>query len=1555
MLTFFHPAVRDWFQASFGAPTRAQSLGWPAISAGDWALITAPTGSGKTLTAFLWALDRLMFTARPEKSRRCRVIYVSPLKALAVDVERNLRAPLTGIANLATSRGESFVMPEIAIRTGDTPQSERARFQRDPADILITTPESIYLMLTSNAREVLRGVRTVIIDEIHALVPTKRGAHLALSLERLGMLCDEEPQRIGLSATQRPLEEVARFLGGCEVSRLRGYAGKPDTAQPHDRATTQLHSEFTDHTKPKWRKTHIIDTGERKQLTLRVEVPVEEMAKLRENDDIPSGAAAQSPRQSIWPAIHPRLLEIIRAHRSTLIFVNSRRLAERLAAALNELAGETLVQAHHGSIARPQRMEIEDNLKSGRLPALVATSSLELGIDMGAIDLVIQIEAPPSIASGMQRIGRASHQVGATSEGMIFPKFRGDLIACAAITHAMHEGAIEPTRYPRNPLDVLAQQIVAMVAMDDWNGDELFGTVRRAAPFAELSRSAFDGVLDMLSGLYPSDEFAELRPRLTWDRVANTLTARPGAKRIAITSGGTIPDRGLYGVFLAGAEKISSARVGELDEEMVFESRVGETFLLGASSWRIEEITHDRVIVSPAPGQPGKMPFWRADAAERSVPFGEEIGKLVREVREMKPGAAVNKLTRLHDLDRRAAENFLQYLRDQEEATGAVPDDRTILVERVLDELGDWRVCVLTPFGGRIHAPWAMAVAAKVRNELAIDVETMWSDDGFIVRFPETDSPPRAELVVPDADEIEQLVIRQLGSSSLFAAKFREAAARALLLPRLRIQGRTPLWQQRKRAYDLLQVASRFGSFPMVLETYRECLRDVFDLPALVATMRKIRERQIRVVTADTQKPSPFAGSLLFRYTANFIYDGDAPLAERRAQALAIDHAQLRELLGEPELRELLDADALQQLELELQHLDPKRKAKSVDAMHDLLLRLGDLTRDEIAARAQTEVSVPHAGQTVLSGPHAGQTLLPGPHEGQTLLSGQHVGQTLLSGQHVGQTLLPGQHVGQTLLSVFDAIDELVRSRRAIEIGVAGERRFIAIEDASRYRDALGTPLPHGIAERLLQSVEDPVGDLVLRYARTHGPFTPRDVAHRYGLGEAVVLGSLERFVERGRLVEGEFRPGGTQREWCESEVLRSIRRRSLAKLRQEAEPVEQAALARLMTSWQGVTKKRRGLDALLEVIETLQGYPMAASIFESEILAARIDEYKPSDLDTLSAAGEIVWVGLEPLGEKDGRIALYLTDHLPLLHSPVGEQAPSPVLDFLRAHGASFFDDIQAAVSGFPNDTVDALWDLVWRGAVTNDTFHALRAFTRRAPAAKRTTTPRGSYRSRRIVPPSTQGRWSVIRPVSANTTQRANAMAHQLLMRYGVLTREAPGAENVAGGFSAVYPVLKAMEDAGRLRRGYFVAGLGATQFAMPGAVDLLRSMRDETDEPETLLLASTDPANPYGAILKWPGEGMSRSVGASVILVDGAMACWIGRGEKQIVTFIPEDEPARSKVARAVAKALASLVGSGARRALLITEVNGEKVAKSTIAPFLVEAGFVATSLGHQMRAR
>ncbi|MEO8260527.1 MAG: DEAD/DEAH box helicase, partial [Acidobacteriota bacterium] len=1262
----FQPAVREWFTAAFEAPTPPQRLGWPAIARGESTLILAPTGSGKTLTAFLWCLDRLMFAAPPPPAERCRVLYVSPLKALAVDVERNLRAPLTGISQVAAARGDRFVAPAIAVRSGDTPQAERARFQREPSDILITTPESLYLLLTSNARQALRSIDTVIIDEIHALVPTKRGAHLALSIERLAAWCARPLQRIGLSATQRPLDEVARFLGGVDPHRGRAAASSSRGADRTDRsgaarrtpkgrlesAATDLAGEFaTARGQLNYRPVTIVDAGAKKALSLTIEVPVEDMAKLTTAEEIPSGpASAGDQRPSIWSAIHPRLLELIYAHRSTLIFVNSRRLAERLAGALNELAGETLVRSHHGSIARPQRVEIEDLLKAGSLRALVATSSLELGIDMGAIDLVIQIEAPPSVASGLQRIGRGGHQVNAPSTGVIFPKFRGDLVACAAVARAMHDGAVEATRYPRNPLDIVAQQIVAMTAMDEWEVERLFAAIRSAAPFAELSRAVFDGVLDMLSGRYPSDEFAELRPRVTWDRVAGTVVARDGAKRVAIANGGTIPDRGLFGVFLVGAGP-GSARVGELDEEMVFESRVGETFVLGASSWRIEEITHDRVLVSPAPGQPGKMPFWKGDRAGRPLELGLAIGKLMHDLLAMAPRAAIDRLTHHHDLDRRAAENLLQYLNDQIAAARAVPDARTIVIERVRDELGDWRVCVLSPRGGRIHAPWAMAAVAKIREETGLDVETLWGDDGFVVRFPDVAEPPDTRLLLPDPDEVQALVVRQLGSTALFAAKFRENAARSLLLPKRRPGMRTPLWQQRKRSADLLAVASRYGSFPVLLETYRECLRDFFDMPALMATLAEVRSRTIRVAVVDSETPSPFAASLLFSYVASFLYDGDAPLAERRAQALAVDQSQLRELIGDAELRELLDAESMAAVEQQLQRRDPRYRARSADAIHDMLLAIGDLSADELLERVTDPTVAGH-------------------------------------------------------------VDALIAARRVVVVRLASQPRYIAVEDAARVRDALGVPLPLGIPDSLLQPAADPLANLLQRYARTHAPFSAFDAASRFGLAVPAVEALLMRLTAEGRLLEGGFRPGGTGREWTDPGVLRLLRRRSLARLRHEIEPVEQAVLGRLTTAWQGLIKRRRGGDGLLDAIEQLQGAPLPASLLESDILPARLDGYDPADLDAVAAAGEVVWVGVESLGDRDGRVALYLADHLTRLlpprddagrrtaetHNatagrPAGRARPqidrelsareAAILEYLRTRGATFFGPLHEAVGG--------------------------------------------------------------------------------------------------------------------------------------------------------------------------------------------------------------------------------------------------------------------------------
>ncbi|MGP8270552.1 MAG: DEAD/DEAH box helicase [Terracidiphilus sp.] len=1576
----FHPVTAAWFQAVFDAPTAPQRMGWPAIARGESALILAPTGTGKTLAAFLWCLDRLMLRNRDQGSeirdqkvaenerRGCRIVYVSPLKALAVDVERNLRSPLAGMANMARRMGVVFCEPAISVRTGDTPQKERARFARHPAEILITTPESLYLLLTSQASEALRTVDTVIIDEIHALVPTKRGAHLALSLERLEALTGRRLQRIGLSATQRPLEEVARFLGG--VATCGGADGayvprEASTAEPSEWST-----DVADAAMLKYRPVTIVNASAPKQLKLRIEVPVEDMARLGEQEELPSGPASQAPRRvSIWNAIHPRLLEIIRERNSTILFVNSRQVAERLAGALNELAGEAIVRAHHGSLAAAQRSIIEEQLKAGKIRALCATSTLELGIDMGAVDLVIQIEAPPSVASGMQRIGRAGHHVDAVSEGILFPKYRADLVACAAVTRAMHEGHIESTRFPRNPLDVLAQQLVAIVAhppsvaaparkakviksarrgknlaadlkFGDWDSarkeleaqkpevsvDALFELVRHAAPFGGLSRAAFEGVLDLLSGRYPSDEFADLRPRLTWDRVRNVVTARDGAARLAILNAGTIPDRGLYGVFLAYSEG-KAVRVGELDEEMVFESHPGETFILGASTWRIVEITHDRVLVTPAPGEPGKMPFWKGDGPGRPLEFGRRIGALVRELRGLPKPAALTRLVSEHDLDPGAAENLMQFLADQEAATGSVPDDRTVVIERCRDELGDWRVCVLTPFGSRIHIPWAMAVSARIRAAGGPDVETLWGDDGFVLRFPDTDELPDPDWFLVEPAEAMALVLRQLGSTALFAGRFREAAGRALLLPRRRADIRSPLWQLRKRSYDLLSVASRYPRFPLLLEAYRECLRDVFDMPALIETLRAVEQRQLRVHVVETRKPSPFAASLLFSYVANFLYDGDAPLAERRAQALTIDQDQLRELLGEADLRELLDADAIAEVEETAQCLAENYRARTVDGIHDLCLRLGDLSRQELARRV------------------ASQDLL-------------------------------------------EQVDRLVRSRRLLELRIAGERRLIAAEDAARYRDGLGIPLPPGLASALLEPVAHPVLEIVRRYARSHGPFTLREVADRFALDAVVVENALRLLAAEGRVLEGGFRPGGLNREWCDAEMLRLIRRKSLAKLRREVEPVEQHTLARFLTHWQGLLNPRRSgnLDPLLDAVESLQGAPLPASLVESAILPARIAEYEPAGLDTLIAAGEVAWVGVEPIGERDGRVAFFLADKLPLLAQqrplvePLSEREEK-LIAVLQATGASFFDALHQAVGGgYPGETIEALWSLVWRGLITNDSLHALRAYIARPENSR---TPRrlqtGSvFRSRRTTPPTAQGRWSLL-PLRAKTggveigptaTEASHALALQLLNRYGVLLRESVTAENVPGGFSAVYDVLKALEESGRIRRGYFVAGLGATQFALPAAVDLLRQLRNALpqEKPEFVQLAAADPANPYGSVLRWPElpvaeedsesapRVLTRAAYAEVILRNGQLVAWLKRGNPNLLVFLPAEEPERSQAAAGLAHFLCARGQErlrGSHHGVLITTINGQPVAAHPMARFLMDAGFHPGPLGMHLR--
>jgi len=1062
----------------------------------------------------------------------------------------------------------------------------------------------------------------------------------------------------------------------------------------------------------------------------------------------------------------------------------------------------------------------------------------------------------------------------------------------------------------------------------------LFALVRGAAPFAGLSQSVFDGVLDMLAGRYPSDEFAELRPRITWDRTRNWITPRAGVKRIAILNGGTIPDRGTYGVFLAG-ERSKPVRVGELDEEMVFESRTGDIFILGASAWRIDEITHDRVLVTPAPGEAGKMPFWHGDGAGRPLEFGRRIGALVRELRDAPRTVAVARLTTEHDLDPGAAENVLRYLADQELATVVVPDDRNIVIERVRDELGYWRVCVLTPFGSRVHAPWAMAATAKLRAGNGQEVETMWSEDGFVLRFPETEDAPAIDSILLEPEEAAELVLRQLGSTALFAAKFRESAARALLLPRRRADGRTPLWQQRKRAYDLLSVASRYASFPIVLEAYRECLRDVFDMPALMETLRNIESRSLRVHTVDSRTPSPFASALLFSYVANYIYDGDAPLAERRAQALSIDQDQLRELMGDADLRELLDINAIEETEEQLQCVAETYRARNMDGVHDLLLRLGDLTWAELRLRCVTE-------------------------------------------------------------EVADTVGKLMRARRVLEVQVAGEKRVIAVEDAARYRDALGVPLPPGLPSAFLQEAPNALTDLIRRFARTHGPFTTHEAAARFDLPGESVEAVLQRLVQSGKVVEGGFRPGGIHREWCDNEVLRAIRRRSLARLRKEVEPVEQRTLARLFTRWQGVVQPRRGLDALLDVIENLQGAPLPASILETEILPARLHGYKSSDLDTLIAAGEVVWVGLDPIGERDGRIGLYLAEKLSALWpiassqptervlrddegnvipvSPAEVSKETEILEYLKRHGASFFQDLHDGVGGgYPGETLEALWSLVWKGLLTNDGMAALRAYCERPPSSSRKPARRVNqqavFRSRRTTPPTAQGRWALNGAAFAtdrSATEWSHAMAQQLLTRYGVVFRETAHAENLPGGFSAIYDVMKALEESGKIRRGYFAADLGATQFAMPAAVDLLRSLRvqQDPDRVEMLQLAATDPANPYGALMRWPaapdaGSSLTRSVGARVILCDGALVAYLRRGNPNLQVFLPEEEPQRSQVTRSLAEFLVRRVqgergeDEAERAGMLISTVNGVAVAESAMARPLLDAGFAAGAMGFNVR--
>ncbi len=1413
------PRTRAWFERTFPTPTPAQTLAWPAIAAGGHVLVQAPTGSGKTLAAFLVGLDRLDDTP----GEGLRLLYVSPLKALNYDVERNLRGPLAGLGSRLT----------VGVRTGDTPQRERTRMARTPPDILITTPESLYLLLTSQARASLRGVRTVILDEVHALAGTKRGAHLALSLERLEAVVDAPFQRVALSATQRPLEEIGRFVAGVG------------------------------------REITLVDAGTRKELDLEVVVPVEDMREPGAGREGPTGprVGESGPTRSIWPSVYPAILELVRAHRSTIVFVNGRRLAERLALRINELALEDprpgeereIARAHHGSLAREQRVVIEDDLKAGRIPCLVATSSLELGIDMGAVDLVIQVESPKSVARGLQRIGRAGHELGAVSKGRVFPKFRSDLLECAVVARAMREGEIEHTVIPRNPLDVLAQQIVAICADDEHTTADLYALVRRAYPFAELSLQQFENVLDMLAGRYPSDEFAALRPRIVWDRVAGVVRGRPGARLLAVTNAGTIPDRGLYGVFQVDG----GGRVGELDEEMVYEAREGQTFLLGATTWRIEEITRDRVLVSPAPGLPGAVPFWKGEGTGRPFELGERIGRAARELVALGDERALATLRSDFHLDAWAADNLLTFLRDQERHAG-LPTDRTVVVERFRDEIGDWRVCILTPFGGRVHAPWAMALTARLRETLGLEAHSMWSDDGIALHLPEADvAPAFADLAIAP-DEIDELVTREVSRTALYGARFRENAARALLLPRRRPGTRTPLWQQRLKAQALLQVASRFPAFPIVLETHRECLQDVFDLPALRGILGGLGDRTLDLVEVETASASPMASSLLFDYVATYMYEDDTPSAERRAQALSLDRDLLRELLGQDELRDLLDPAALAEVEASL-----RPRSRNADELHDLLRRAGDLREGE--------------------------------HD-------------------------------------RGFAETLIRERRAFRCRLGGVEVLVAVEDAGLVRDAFGAMPPAGLPSTFLDPVEDAVERVLLRYTRACGPFTTAELAARYGFERGVAEALLAGLERRDLLVRGELRPGGVEREWCDPDVLRRIRRASLATLRREVEPADRAALGRFLPGWHGIDRRA----TLREALVPLQGLPLPVSLWESEILPRRVPGYAPAQLDALCATGEIVWVGAGL-----DRAALYYRDDAgvlgpPTTAEPIAGEAHQALRSALE-RSAEFWGDLVTASGLEPAQALSALWELVWAGEVTNDSWAPLRAGRRYGlPAAERR--PRRFARTRVPTESPTVGRWSLaarLFPEAAEGRDR-RALAELLLERQGIVVRDGVRAEGIAGGYSAVYGELKALETVGACRRGYFVEGLGGAQFALPAAVERVRELRD-AGLTEVLVLAAADPAQPYGAALPWPrreGARAARVAGAHVVLLGGEAVLFVERGGR---TLVPLREPDPDWLRPALA-ALAAWVCADRGRRLAVERIDGAPVVGSPLTPLLVEAGFL-----------
>jgi len=1410
VLHLFHPAVSRWFAESFSSPTPAQEQGWPRIAAGENTLILAPTGSGKTLAAFLYAISELLsHPARPTKG--VHTLYISPLKALANDVEKNLQAPLLGAAACAQSLDLNLRDVSVGLRTGDTPPAERRRMLRVPPELLITTPESLHLLLTSpRAREMLRTVAYVIVDEIHSLAPTKRGTFLALLLERLEEITADSPVRIGLSATQRPLELVACYLGGCDD------AGDP-------------------------RPVSIVDAGMRKDIDIEVVVPVEDMTDLPKPDGI---------GPTIWSSIFRRLLDEIEEHESTLVFANNRRLVERVAAELNRLAGHDLVRAHHGSVSREQRLEIEGLLKAGRLPALAATSSLELGIDVGAIDLVCQIESPISVASALQRVGRAGHLVRQTSKGRLLPKTRDDLLRMAAIARCMQRGEISSVHVPEKALDVLAQQIVAMASLEPWSTENLFRCVRRAYPYRDLPHEAFTSVLELVSGRYRAPDVSALRPRVAWDRRRDLIEGLPGSRQAVVLNGGTIPDTGQYAMVLDDGK----TKLGELDEEFVFERRLGQIILLGTTRWRILDIGADRVIVAPSDDSEAVMPFWKGEGLGHDAEHGRLLGAFLRECEQRLDSPQLEGWLRKEcALDQSAARNLAAYVREQAARGGGIPNDRRILLDAFRNEAGDKRLAILSPFGRAFHLGLLLAIQGTLREFGQKAPQAVFSNVGILLRVGTLSVDEILNVLRSlSADNIEERIVAELEHTPFFAFRFRRNAGRALLLPRFRPGKRTPLWLQRLRAHDLLSHAKEHPAFPIITETYREILEDLLPMLALKSFLGDVEAQEATYAVRRDAVPSPFAASLLLDFVNEHLYADDAPAPASRS--VRFDRQGMVNLLRERAGRIEISAEALKTIEERLQGIAPFDRARDGVELVDLLRRIGDTDRGQLAARCEP--------------------------------------------------------------TALEALDGLIADGRVAGVTVQGSDRIdrlVCAEDEARY-------------------VRWDVGDrewVVRRFIDTHGGVTKESVEERYP-GCAHILDGL---LEANEI--SSFITGSGETAYADPDILAGARRLTLSKKRKQYRPVAAEAFSAAVLRRQSVSAPGSDECSLQQVLEQLSGWVMPLPVW-LDALAARVEGFRFEQLEELIRRGEMTWRA-DPERRAVAFASLDDTWTLPRPDEEKVDGLAKRILSRLDERGPAFAQQIAHDVDAKPSDVVLALWDLIWKGRVTNDSLSPILAGR-----------PDPSRHDPRRRAPWGGGRWSANRPSDPEGFKPDGdhhiADGLRLLFdRYGILCREMVGREPIDIDWRYGYPVLSRMEWRGEADRGLFVSGLSGLQFASPGAADALHA---PVDEGAIVMIPTADPANVWGDVVPLLDDGgeriaIRRNPGTYLILRGGTPIVLVeGRGSR----LTPLRDLDRGELTRGLSLLRRLVAGHLRQRSIRVQTWAGHPVTESPIAADLESAGFM-----------